>query len=233
MISFKKLYFIILLILASQVSILHAQINQGKNEGLNDYLYNGKIYTYHPPYNVIGIPFLSTKQFSNSTLWIHGNAYPNLKLNYDLINQKVVLSFVNYLGAQQKISLSLAYVDSFLFEEKHFIVDWNSDNPPSIYQQIKYGNYGFKIFWKKSVDLNSSASGSIAYEFSDPIRQLYFVSYGKLVLLKRRKQFKKLFPQDKSASIIKFIKQNHWKIIKMTDGEYLRLLVFINNLDNE
>jgi len=230
--SYRIFTIIVILIAVIQVDKLYAQ-GVSKNTGLDDYLYNGKVYSYYPPNRVLGIQFLSKKAFSKATLWIKGAAYTDVNLNYDVLNQKLLLTYKTSIGAQQIIALSLAYVDSFEFEHRFYIVERNTNDDPIIFQYIKEGNSRIKIFWEKRLHLRSSASGSSEYEFSEPLRSIYLLHNQVFVLVSRRGQFKKVFPKREASLIIKYMKNHHWKLSKMTDAEFLSLLVYINQLRDE
>ena len=88
--------------------MLHAQHQHEINQGLDDFLYNGKVYAYYPPYNVLGNQFIASEEFTIGTLWIKGEPYANVLLNYDILNQHLLLSFNTILGAKQVIVLLLA-----------------------------------------------------------------------------------------------------------------------------
>jgi hypothetical protein len=225
---YYRIAFVFLFVVVNMQLIVAQQL---RNQGLDDFLYNGRIYTYFPPHNVKGNQFLNTKEFVEGTLWIKGECYSKVLLNYDIYNQQLVLSFKTKLGAQQMIALSMAYIDSFYIDNKVFVVEHDEDENYSFYQLIEHNSISFHLKWFNTLSLKSSANGTIEYEFSESTRKVLFVYNGKLYELKRRKSLKKIFSKKASSKIIKYLKNNKLKLSKMQDDDFRNLLIYINSIN--
>jgi len=193
-------------------------------------LINGKIYAYYLPGNVSGNQFLSSPDFSEGTLWLSGKTYRNVLMNLDILNQELLISFQSPEGAKRIISASLAYIDSFYFEGKFFVVERDAGNRSRIYQKIGRGGLCFYFQWTKSLDLRSSLN-SIRYEFSNAGREIFLQRKGKRIALSNNRKLYKLFPKEQAAQLRKFMRSHKWKINKMQDCDYPSLLEFLYSLD--
>jgi len=227
---FYRIAFVFLFVVVNMQFVI-AQQQQNQEQGLDDFLYNGKVYTYFPPHNVKGNQFLNTKEFVEGTLWIKGECYSKVLLNYDIYNQQLVLSFKTKLGAQQMIALSMAYIDSFSIDNRVFIVSHDEEENYSFYQLIEQGSISFHLKWYNILSLKSSANGTVEYEFSESKRKVFLSYKGKFVELKRRKSFKGLYSKKASSQIIKYLKKNKLKLSKMQDDDFRNLLIFINSIN--
>jgi len=223
-------HFLLLLILGLLPFISNAQ-NPQTYSALDNRLYNGKIYSYYPPSNVIGNQFLSKPDFSMGSVWLDGVEYRNITLNYDIVNQQLLISFYNMPGAERIIAISMAYLDSFSFEGKKFIIQRDSLNNASIYQVLAVSGYRFYIFWYKTLNLRTSLS-MIQYEFSKSMRNTYYQHIEPRFEVNRNKKFWKLFPKNQAVLIRKYMRAHKMKIGKMSDIQYGALLVFLKDMDH-
>jgi hypothetical protein len=217
------------LILTSALRV-NAQVLDCDEIGLDNQLYNGKLYSYFPPKSVIGNQFLASPEFSKGTIWIDGKMYVNVLVNYDILNQELLVSFKNLQGANAIITLSMAYVDTFFLDNKNFIVKRSKNDDVKIYQLIQVGSSRFLIRWHKNLDLRTSLN-TVQYEFSKPLQTVYYQSAdGRLVALKNNASFYKLFPKKKAVQIKKYMRSNKMKIAKMSFLQYINLLNYTESV---
>jgi hypothetical protein len=208
--------------------IIQNQLLAQSNLGLDDRLYNGKFYDYFPPKNVDGHQFLYSSNFMTGKVWLSGREYNNLYLNFDVLNQEILLKFETNDGAKRVISMSLAYLDSVSFNDRIFVVNQVDSTAQKIEQRIKYNNSILYINYYKKLELHSSL-GEINYFFSKVFRRVVFIKDGERIELISNKDFYKLFEKDKALEIKHYLKKNRLKLRKMTESELFNLLVFINN----
>ena len=209
-----------------------AQTENRSYSSLNDRLYNGKVYSYYPPTDVVGTQFINDEIFSMSTVWIEGEAFKDILLNYDILNQEVLLSFKDAQGAQKIIALSMAYVDSFYYEQKLFVIIRDNDDGTKIYQRIKSQSFQFYFLWHKNLNLQTSLN-IIKYEFSKPLRKIYFVYDGKKNAVSNNRSLIKLFSKKHQTVLRKYMRSHKMKLGKMNDSQFLELLTYIDNLQSE
>jgi hypothetical protein len=210
------------------VFVVHNQLLAQSNIGLDDRLYNGKFYGYFPPKNVAGHQFLYSTNFIEGEVWLAGREYSGLYLNFDVLNQLVLLKFETSNGAKRVISMSMAFLDSVSFNNRIFVVNQVDSTSQKIEQRIKYNNSILYINYNKKLELQSSL-GEINYFFSKVFRRVVFIKDGERIELSSNKDFYKLFDKDKAVEIKHYLKKNRMKLRKMTESELFNLLVFINN----
>ncbi len=198
------------------------------NFGLDNRLYNGKFYNYYPPKAVKGHQFLSSPDFTKGVVWLGENEYNDLSLNLDILNQEVLLAFETSDGAKRVIYLSLAYLDSFVVENKKFVVNQIDTLTQLIEQKIQYANLVFYIHYSKKLELQTSLNG-INYYFSNIFKKVTFIKGGKRIVIGSNRAFLKLFEKDKAQHIKHYLRKNKLRIRKMNDIELLNLLEFVNN----
>ena len=225
---FNKLTFVLLILCSFSSFHLHAQ----KKADLDGRLYNGKFYDYFPPANFSGNQYLVSPKFSSGIAYLQGNKYDNLSLNYDILNQELLLAFETTEGAKRVISISLAYVDSFLFQNKRFVINQLDSANQQIEEKVQLLNLKFYIYYYKKLELQS-ALGEINYYYSNVFRKTYFVLSGERVEVNSNKSFYKLFDKEMSVKVKQYLNKNKFKIKKMSDIELLGLLGFINSENNE
>ena len=225
-------HFLLFLMFGLGSLVLKAQSGSFPPSALDYRLYNGKVYSYYPPRGVIGNQFLETADFSSGIIWLGEKEYRNIKLNLDILNQQLLLSFHDSQGALKIISISMAYVDSFYFDQKFFIIKRETDDNVIISQQIGKGKSRFYIRWYKILNLRTSMN-IIQYEFSKSLRKIYYKNADKRIEIKSNRKFRKLFPKNQAAQLHKFMRNRKMKFGKMDDAEFIELLEFIQKLYHE
>ncbi len=219
---------ILILIITLSVLRLNAQYANIGSKELDNRLYNGKYYDYFLPSNVSGNQFFSSKKSSIGIVWKKGVGFDNILLNYDVLNQELVLEFNSNDGALKLISLSMVDVDSFYFDNKKFIIDTNISSLGSIYQCINYNGIKFYFYFTKYLKLQSKLS-DIEYHFNKLQKSVYFYYEGKIYEVKRISSFMKKVNPKIASDVKHYIKSKKYKMKKMTDEQYLDLLVYIKD----
>jgi hypothetical protein len=225
-------HFLLFLMFGLWSLVLKAQSGSFPYSALDYRLYNGKVYSYYPPSDVIGNQFLNTADFYSGIIWLGGEEHRNIKLNLDILNQQLLLSFHDSQGALKIISVSMAYVDSFYFDQKFFIIKHETDDNVFIYQQIGKGKLRFYIRWYKNLNLRTSMN-VIQYEFSKSLRKIYYENADIRIEIRSNRKFRKFFPRNQAAQLHKFMRSRKMKFGKMNDGEFIELLEFIQRLYHE
>jgi len=211
---------------------LNAQtLSQGSTE-LDNRLYNGKYYNYFLPSNVTGNQFLTTKDNSIGIVWGNGVEFENLLLNYDVLNQQLLLEFITNEKATRLISLSMVNVDSFYFENKIFVIDTNISKLHNIYQCISYNGIKIYLHLYKFMNLQSKLN-DIEYNFTKLQRDIYFFDKGEYLKVKNNSKFIKILNPQISKNVKRYMKSKKYKLKRMTDNQYLDLLIYIKDKARE
>ena len=196
--------------------------------GLNNQLYNGKHYSYFLPQNVDGDQFLNTKKYTEGIVWINNSQYDDLLLNYDILNQELLLNFTTKEGANQIISISKARLDSFYFEEKSFVINDDIYEKDFIFHKIEMGDNKLMIHYSKELKLRSSVN-NISYEFTNIKRSVFYGISSGYKKITNNKSFIKYLQIENKSAVKKYMKLKKYKILKMGDDEYMDLLKYIDN----
>lgn len=197
--------------------------------GLNPTLYNGQVNASNLGSQVIGNPFLY-ENFSNGTVTIQHKKYSNLNLNYDILNQELLLKYKNSYGAMQIITLSSAWIDQFSVLTDTFKYINFPLIGKEIYQEI--GNDSIKVLfsWKKYLKL--STSDNQKYKFTKAERKMYLYKNGDIFKFKNNKSFISLFDNATQPFLKRYLKQNKINVKKSSNDFILDLLIYCNNLKN-
>lgn len=121
----------------------------------------------------------------------------------------------------------MAFIDSFFYEDKKFVVSAIDSVNQYIEQEIQYHDTKFYLQYYKKLELQSGLS-EINYFFSKAFKKIIFVRDEARVEITSNRSFYKLFDKEK-ASIKHYLNKNKHNIKKMSDEELLNLLKFINS----
>jgi len=221
----------IILIFLSIVFFEFSLIGQTPNNGsieLDNRIYNGKYYNYFLPKSVYGNQFLSKKENSIGIVWKKGVEFDGLLLNYDVLNQQVLLEFTTNEGAMKLISLSMVDVDSFYFENKKFVIDTNISKLGNIYQCIYYKGIKLYFYYSKILTLQSKLN-DIEYHFNKLSKDIFFYENGNYYKVKKNSKFIKKLNPSIAGNVKRYMKSKKYKLKKMDDEQYLDILVYIKD----
>ncbi|RLD61699.1 MAG: hypothetical protein DRJ01_07445 [Bacteroidetes bacterium] len=202
---------------------------------LNPALINGKIYSFSPPKDMKGSPYLFTNNkeniFFNGNITIQDICYKNLSINYDIYNQKLLLKFPFIDFGEKIIEISEAWLQYFHINGKKFILEKDDNNFNKIYQIIGEKNLKFYYYWYNRIEMRSNLDG-YTYYFSSPQKKMYLKKAELILQFKNNRTLIKLFDFDneQSKKIKTYLKKNQLKVKKASDDEMLKLINFCNTL---
>ena len=221
----------LLLLLLSSPITMSAQVNCNNLDtvyGKDPLLYNGKKYSYFPSSSISGSQFFTSKAYVKGDIMIRDKRYTDLDLNYDILNQKLLLKWADEKGATQVIEISEARLEGFSLGNLDFAF-LNSGNKKQIYQVLGEGPYYILYYWKKKLNLDNTV-GAAGYTFSEPIRSQYLMIGDQVIPFGSQASFIKKFDPSKRNSIKEYIHRNSIKVMRSTDGVITGLLNYINDL---
>ncbi len=217
------------------VQILFAQESSGTSGNVYDsdpLLYNGKKYTFFIPANTGGHQFFSDQQFVTGSVIIRSVKYTGLFLNYDIFNQKLVLQYVDGLGARNQIEMSDAWLESFTIQEKYFEIIRTGDSLKHIFQVIGSGHYCILYRWEKDLVLDGFI-GATNHAFTLPRREMILFTDNQLYRYTNNKTFYSLFVPYQKKKIIEYLRNNRINVKKSTDSTMSNLVNYINTLPSQ
>lgn len=192
-------------------------------------LYNGKVYTFFMPANVSGNQYLSDRQFIEGSVKIRGSLYTGLLLNYDVYNQRLILSYANLAGGNSLLELSDAWLEGFSLGTKEFVLMQTPDSLKKIYRRIGQDSLCLLYFTKKRLEQETKVD-ALNLRFSKPVVYRYLYDGHQMKLYTRNRSFVTLFPDSKQAAIRKYIKQHRIRVNKSPDDLLLLLIEYCNTL---
>jgi hypothetical protein len=145
--------------------------------GSDPFLFNGRQYIYQIPPGSSGNPFLYGPEFQKGWITIGGRQYQNLNLNFDVVNQVLLLKYIDQAGYTMVIEESESWLTSFGIgpSEFEFI---RENNLPQIYQVFRGENMKIRYHWQKELKLENVMT-TAAYAFSPPKKTSFLVIRGK------------------------------------------------------
>lgn len=198
--------------------------------GFDPVLYNGRQYTYKPPRNSTGHPFLFD-DFQNGWVIVMDRIYSDLSLNYDIMNQSLLLKYKDNAGATVVIEISDSWLNSFGIGSSVYELQEQGLMHPVIYQVIKNGSVKVLYHWQKELNLENVASIP-AYAFSKPKRTSTLNINGKEFAYENNREFIKAFNDDIEVRVKYYIRVNKIKVKKSSDNAIRSLVNYCNTLLN-
>ena len=197
--------------------------------GLDPLLYNGKLYTFLSPGGASGNQYLDDRNFLAGSVSVKGIRYDSLLLNYDVVNQQLLLRFKHLNGTTSILVLNTSYLDYARFNHREFIVLKSAGNEEPIYQAIGSGKSRVLFTWWKVLSASNSY-GESNMVYSKPHRSMYVESNGKLQKFKNNRSFVACFPNTQQLLIKKYLRQHGMKVRKITDTEFQAVVDYCNSL---
>lgn len=223
--SFLVLFFLIIARITpalSQASDLSSYIHEKHGYDLN--LINGILY-YDKYKNVLNHPFLSGEDLLPGSIVISGIRYEDVKINYDIYSQYLVLEYPADAGSSYNIIVSPEHTDAFHLDGDYFEKLALDDHGPLFYQVIKANGLTCYIHWEKKKVIKS-------YEFSnyftEPERRCFLDYYGTLSPFSNRRSFVSLISGVPKKELKRFIRKNEIQVSDATPEQLEELLKFIS-----
>ena len=201
--------------------------------GTDDALVNGQPYALKYR-EVKGHPFFGDDKWSEETLTVKGKTFHNVKLNYDIESDKLILNTKYNENSYIIIELSNEVIDSFNIQSHHFInaAQLKIDaGEIKFFEQIYKGNFSFLIKHKKI--LNKAYYDTPPYgRYTKMISVHYIFEKGELKKINSKKSFLKYFHKNKKE-IRAFMRKNKIKYKKANHKQLQVLMKYCDNLINE
>jgi hypothetical protein len=196
--------------------------------GLDQTLCNGKKYTYSVPASTKGHQFLISPDFISGSVTLKGKSYEGLSLNYDIVNQKLLLQYEDEKGGLKIIEISKAWLTRFHRGTKDFEY-LSLEQEPHFYQVLGEGRLRILYYWSKKLVVND-AVGSSNFVFTDALRDPFILKDGQLKRFRTKRNLVRLFEPGQKPAIKSYLHKNKIKLKNATDQEMSELITFIGNL---
>jgi len=232
---FKRAFkFVLLLFLFNPLGRVTAQnIHSGIDSvfGFDPLLYNGRQYTYRAARSANGNPYLFENGFQKGWITVMDHTFQSLDLNYDIVNQVLLLKYIDHAGATIIIEVSESWLSSFGIGASEFELKQQDGLKPVIYQVIKKGQVGVQYHWQKELNLENVLSTPV-YAFSKAKRSNSLCLNGKKYVYEKNRDFLNVFEPVIKVKVKNYLKNNKIKVNKSSDNAILALVNYCNTLLN-
>lgn len=196
--------------------------------GLDHELINGAqfYYRYH---RVLGHPYYLSENMVQGMVIQNGKSYPDVRINYDIYSQHLILEYVGSQVGIQRIILPPKHTDGFELDGYIFKKLSLDKRGFLFYQLIKSAGPDCYIHWKKEL---GPASNNRDYmdAFSYPELTFYLDYDNELHPFKNRKTFAAVFPDIYHRKIKKYLRKNMIRFKWATPEQIEDLLGFVSAL---
>ncbi len=225
-----KNYFIFLLFfLLYNTGIAQKGIDDTEIYGLNPIVYNGEVYNYFPGVGVLGHQYFEQEEFTSGCISLRGTKYENVLLNYDILNQELILKYTDQQGANRLLKVSKAWLQKFKMGEEEFFIIESPENQKIIVQIAKEGPFKLYVYWSKKLvtDINFVSEH---YVFDKKRRTLYIAYKNKLIEYKSSKTIMALLPKSEQGKAKNYMKINKIKPRTGSLDQIGELIAYCNTL---
>lgn len=205
---------------------LSAYINS--KHGLDYELINGTQF-YYQYHRVQGHPFYISENLVTGMVVQKDNIYPDVRINYDIYAQHLILEFQgNHVGTQRVI-LPPVHTDGFELDGYMFKKLNLDEKGPLFFQLIQVNGLTCYIHWKKEL---GPATNTRDYmdAFSYPVLTYYLEYKNELHPFKNRKTFAAPFPDIHKRRIKKYLRRNMIRFKRATPEQMEGLLEYASSL---
>ena len=220
---------ILLILIVSLTDSLNAQELKSELDevyNMNPELYNGSIFTGVYRGRVDGTQFLLSKDFFTGDIGLKVNTFKQQQLNYDVYEQKVLLSFKDDIEAIKIIEVPLANLNFFYLDNKYFEVQEWEGNSYRIFQVFGDDSLKILIHWTKTLNAGTGSQNNRS-KFSNLKKRLWLYIDGDYHPIKNNKTLISHLSPDQQALVKEWLKKNKIKIQKADDEEFQMIIDYL------
>ncbi|MBN1651215.1 MAG: hypothetical protein JW857_07795 [Bacteroidales bacterium] len=225
----KNLTIFLLFFLLSTIGFAQNSIDDTDIYGLNPIVYNGEVYNYFPGVGVLGHQYFDQETFTSGCIHIRGTKYDNVLLNYDILNQELILKYTDQQGANRLLKVSKAWLQKFKIGDEEFSFITSPENKKLIVQIVQEGTFQLSVFWSKKLvaDINFVSEH---YVFDKKHRTLFIAFKNKLIEYKSSKTIMALLSKAEQEKAKNFMKINKIKSRTSSLDQIGELIAYCNTL---
>jgi len=204
--------------------------NNYSNYFTNDELINGSIYLF-PDKKINGNPFLYDL-WQNADIFIHGKTYPNVYMNYDIVNNDVIIQIPSTNGIKKIIDVNDFQVDSFLVGNTVFVNTLTLNKHINVNKNLFYveritkGKYPIFKKYTKELRRNYNSANNPYGKFSELKEDLLMLTNNNLIEVNRKSEFLECFSKSNRKEIKQFLKKNNIKFRNSSSSELIILMEY-------
>lgn len=173
-----------------------------------------------------GKPYFDVSNYSPCKLILGKNTYTDIKLIYDIFEQKLhfVLNKTNEKGVI--FELNKQVITRFCLDDKVFVSYYELPFLPQsgFYEEIFLGNH-LNVYARWSKDYVDLITIQNIGEFTPQKRKLFFFINGKMVDISSKKRFLKIFAGERNE-VKSFLKENKIRLFKSNNSDLIKLFSY-------
>jgi hypothetical protein len=174
-----------------------------------------------------GNQYLLSPQYMNGSITMKGKCYQDLPLNYDIVNQELLLQYQEEAGGIYVIEVSKAWITNFSMGSMNFEF-LSLEQEPKYYQVLGEGPVKILYYWQKKLDLDV-AIGSSDFAFNRAVRESYVYMDGQLKPFRSKRSLIGLFNLGRRQEIKSYLRKNKINVKKASDKAIAEMITFIGN----
>jgi len=206
----------------------HTYSGLEKVYGSGPLLFNGIKYDFFPPMGTSGHQYLVSNEEISGKVTIKGITFENIKFNYDIYNQELLLSYTDSEESSTLIQVSKAWLESFYLGDRYF-EKCSFEEETRFYQVLGSDTLKVLYFWKKYFELDKSF-GSKNFSFSAANKNMFVLRNGVLLSFKNKRSFISIFEPEKKSSIKAYLHNSRFKFKHADDASMAGLIDYVSNL---
>lgn len=196
--------------------------------GLDQTLCNGRKYLYLAPAGSNGHQYLVSPDYITGSVTLMGKCYQDISLNYDILNQQLLLKYNDGSGIPKIIDVSKAWLKSFSLGAMNFEF-LSLDKEPRFFQTLGEGQVRILYFWRKTLNIDGSV-GSYHFTFTRALRDSYVFMDGQLKQFRTKRSLIRLFEPAHRPEIKSYLRKNKVNVRKSSDQAMAAMIAFIGNI---
>jgi len=195
--------------------------------GLDQTVCNGKKYAYASP-SIYGHQYLFSPAYGEGSITVRGKCFYPVTVNYDLLNQQLLLQCQDASGSLNIVEVSKAWLNGFSMGTLNFEL-LRIESAHRFYQVLGHGPVRILYYWRKELALQTTIGTSVM-SFTPPIRDAYVLIEGKLKPFISNRSLVRLFDPRHKTEIRTYLRKNKIKVKNASDRAMAEMITFIDNL---
>lgn len=231
-ISFLSRFFLFSLILPA-FFVAHAQKTESSFDqvyGFDPLLYNGKVYNFFPSPGTSGTQYFIDDFDTGGIVRLRGKTFTGVALNYDLLNQQLILKYKSSIGSNRMIILSDAWLEEFEIGGSHFRLLSDNDTVKRIYKVLGDGKDKVLYFLTRELLLDNTKAGGMHY-FTAIKTKISVLTSGRIVNVRNNRGFIAAFEPINQDPIKKYIHKQKINVRKATEQSMNELINYCSSLN--
>lgn len=189
-------------------------------------LYNGMVFSNIYDRSVLGTQFYEENNFNKNKLGVSDKIFKDQYINYDVYNQKLLLTYLDENNAQKMVEIPIENVQFFTIADHYFESIKDLNNEYKYYEVFPFKENKILLYWSKYMK-NNSNNAYYPYRFSSIKRQVSLYFDNEIFKIQKNKDFISYFPLDQQDKLRSWLKTSKIKIHKASISQMKELANFL------